>query len=118
MGVYRGALFVGTLPGGRVFSMETGLTVSHDSALRAGWRHVAAVRAGDRVALYVDGRLVAERAADEGGGARALDLGSGAVLRLGGGPAAGLDGELARVRLHGRALDAAEIAAWAAEPLA
>ncbi len=116
MGVYRGELFCGTLPGGRVFSMQTGLATSFDRALAPGWRHVAAVRAGDRVSLFADGALVGSRSAGDGQGG-SLDLGSGTELRIGGGPHAGLDGELARVRLHGRAFEPAEIAAWAAATL-
>ena len=114
MGVYRGELFCGTLPGGRVFSLQTGLGVSFDRALECGWRHVAAVRAGDRIDLYVDGGLVASRSDEVAGSV--LDLGAGAVLHLGGGPHANLAGELARVRLYDRALDAAEIARLAASP--
>jgi hypothetical protein len=114
MGVYRGALFCGTLPGGRVFSMRTGVGVSHDRAMPVGWRHVAAVRAAGQLALYVDGTRVAESAAR--GDAPVLVLGGATVLTLGGGPHAGLDGELARIRLHGRALEPAEIAAWASSP--
>jgi hypothetical protein len=114
MGVYRGELFTGTLPGGRVFSMRTGLTTSFDRALAGGWRHVAAVRAADRVALYVDGSCVASRTADEDD-PRGLDLGTSGVLRLGGGPHANLAGELARVRLVERVMEPAEIAAWAAD---
>ena len=111
MGAYRGELFCGTLPGGNVFSMQTGLVVSFDRALGPGWRHVGAVRAGDRIDLYVDGRVVASRSADDPGSV--LDLGAGSVFRLGGGPQANLDGELARVRMYGRALDAGEMAALA-----
>ena len=64
------------------------------------------------IALYVDGRRVASRADDDP--AVPIDLGRGPTLWLGGGPQAGLDGELARVRLYDRALAAGEIAALAA----
>lgn len=108
MGVYRGELFCGTLPGANVLSMQAGLGVSFDRALETGWHHVAAVRAGDGICLYVDGAPVASRS--EGTPGQALDLGAGSVLRLGGGPHANLDGELAGVRLYGRALDASDVA--------
>jgi hypothetical protein len=111
MGVYRGELFCGTLPGANVFSMQAGLAVSYDRALGVGWRHVAAVRERGTIALYVDGRRVAARADDNP--AVPIDLGRGPTLWLGGGPQAGLDGELARVRLYDRALPAGEIAALA-----
>lgn len=108
MGVYRGDLYCGTLPSANVFSMRAGLAVSHDRALEGGWRHIAAVRARGTVALYVDGRLAASRADDDPG--LAHDLGTGPALWLGGGPLAGLDGELANVRLYDRALEIDEVA--------
>lgn len=114
MGVYRGELFCGTLPTGRVYSMQTGLATSYDHALEPGWHHVGAVRAGDRIDLYVDGRMVAGRSDPVSGSI--LDLGTGSVLRLGGGPHAGLDGELADVRLYDRALLPDEITALAVRP--
>ena len=112
MGVYRGELFCGTLPAADVFSMRAGLTVSHDRSLPVGWHHVAAVRSGPTISLHVDGRRVASRIDDETD--RPLDLGRGPSLRLGGGPQAGLDGELAGVRLYGRALADDELETLAA----
>ena len=107
MGVYRGELFCGTLPSANVFSLQAGLAVSHDRALEIGWRHIAAVRAGGTIALYVDGRLAASRADDDP--TQSLDLGAGSTLWLGGGPQTGLDGEIAGVRLYDRALEADEV---------
>jgi len=115
MGVYRGELFCGTLPAANVFSMQAGLAVSYDRALEVGWRHVAAVRAKGTIALHVDGRLVASRADDDP--ALPLDLGAGPTLWLGSGPQAGLDGELAGVRLYDRALEADEVAGLAVKPI-
>lgn len=112
MGVYRGDLFCGTLPAARVHSMQAGLGVSFDRALEIGWHHVAAIRSDSRISLYVDGMLVASRS-DGPSGAR-LDLGTGPLLQLGGGPQADFDGELADVRLYGRALEAGEVAGLAA----
>jgi concanavalin A-like lectin/glucanase superfamily protein len=112
MGVFRGELFCGTLPAARVHSMQAGLSVSFDRALEIGWHHVAAIRAGSGISLYVDGTLVAARS--DGPAGAGLDLGNGSILRLGGGPQADLDGELAGVRLYGRALDASEVAELAA----
>lgn len=114
MGVYRGDLFCGTLPAATVHSMQAGLGVSFDRALDIGWHQVTATRAGSRISLFVDGTLVASRA--DGPGRAGLDLGTGSVLRLGGGPQADLDGELAGVRLYRRALDAGEVALLAATP--
>ena len=62
MAVYQGRLFSGTLPSGNVLSLEAGKNVTHDHALPGGWRHLAAVRAGGVLRLYVDGALVSESA--------------------------------------------------------
>jgi hypothetical protein len=78
--------------------------------MAAGWRHVAAVRAGRSVELHVDGLLVARRLDAEA--TSAMDLGSSPLL-LGRGPRGGFDGELADVRLYRRALDARELGAIA-----
>jgi hypothetical protein len=114
MAVYHGELFCGTLPSGTVHSMRAGLVASGDRALPPDWRHVAAVRAGPTIELYLDGSLVA-RVADEAGRAP-LDLGT-STLVLGGGPRGGFEGELADVRLYRRALDPAAVAASAARRL-
>lgn len=114
MGVYRGELFCGTLPAANVFSMQAGLGVSFDRALETGWHHVVAIRAANGIGLYVDGDLVASRS--DGAAGSGLDLGARSVLRLGGGPQANLDGELAGVRLYGRALGASEVAELAGTP--
>ena len=55
MAVYKGKLFCGTLPSGHVFSLEAGKNVTHDHELAAGWKHLAAVRDGRKLKLYVDG---------------------------------------------------------------
>lgn len=106
MAVFRGQLFAGTLPSGTVHSMTAGLVASDDRALGAGWRHVAAIRRGPSVELFVDGTLVGRRSG--------ADLGSSALDRpatlvLGGGPRGGFEGELADVRLHDRALTDAQV---------
>jgi hypothetical protein len=115
MVVHGGELFCGTLPSGTVHSMLAGLVVSDDRALPAGWRHVAALRAGSTIELYLDGALVARRA--DQAGRPPFDLGTASTLVLGGGPRAGFEGELADIRLHRRALTAAEVGLSAAGPM-
>ena len=115
MAVYRGELFCGTLPSGTVHSMLAGLVVSDDRALPTGWRHIAAVRTGPSIQLYLDGSLVASRTS--GSQKPAFDLGEGSSLVLGAGPRAGFEGELADVRLYQRTLDASEVGAIAAMPI-
>ena len=59
MAVFDGRLFCGTLPSGRVHALEVGQSVTFDRALAPGWKHLAAVREGGRLSLYVDGTRVA-----------------------------------------------------------
>ena len=60
MAVHNGRLFVGTLPSGHVQSMSAGENLTWDQRFPDGWHHVAAVRAKDRLQLFVDGQNVAE----------------------------------------------------------
>jgi hypothetical protein len=106
MAVYQGRLFAGTLPSGRVCSLLAGACTTHDRALPAGWRHVAAVKAAGRLQLFVDGAAVAESAPfnpDE------FDLAGNLPLRIGRGETAGFRGRLCDLRLYNRALTAEEI---------
>lgn len=111
MVAFGGQLYCGTLPSGTVHSMEAGLVATHDRALPAGWHHIAAVRDGPAVALYVDGALVDRRTGD--GELASADGATASTLVLGGGPRASLEGELATVRLFGRALAGDEVASAA-----
>jgi len=60
MAVYKGELYCGTLPSGKVMRIEAGKCVTHDHVLEPGWRHIAAVRSGAVLRLYVDGAEVAK----------------------------------------------------------
>ena len=111
MVAFRGQLYCGTLPSGQVHSMAAGLVATHDRALPTGWHHVAAVREGPAVALYVDGALVDRRTGEAG--LTSADLTTASPLVLGGGPRAGFEGELAGIRLFGRALAGDEVASAA-----
>jgi hypothetical protein len=107
MAQYHGRLFCGTLPSGRVHSLEAGPCVTHDRELPAGWRHVAAVKHGGLLKLYVDGKLVAGSARFDPAG---FDLTTDAPLLIGAGAGDYFRGELADLRLYLRALSAQEIA--------
>jgi hypothetical protein len=110
LAVYQGRLFAGTLPSGRVWAMEAGLNVTYDRAVPPGWRHVAAVRAGGWLQLYLDGQLVAESAR-----AASLDVDTAVPLRIGTGEHDSFRGSMADLRVYRRALDAREVAALAAQ---
>ncbi len=107
MAAYRGKLYVGTLPSGHVWAMEAGKAVNHDHSLRPGWRHVVAVRDGNRLKLYVDGACVAR---SEPFDPAAFDLSNDEPLRIGFGEHDYFNGSLAEVRLYDRALEEAEVA--------
>lgn len=111
MVVFRGELFVGTLPSAHVHSMQAGAVATHDSSLPTGWHHLAGVRRGRSVTLFVDGVAVATGEGDDPGGA--FDQRPDAPLTIGGGPRAGFEGDLADVRLWDRAIDPDEIRALA-----
>ena len=107
MVVFRGELFVGTLPSAHVHSLHAGAVATCDQSLRAGWHHLAGVRSGRCVTLFVDGVVVATGQEDGPGGA--FERGPDVPLVLGGGPRAGFEGDLAAVRLWDRALDPDEV---------
>ena len=110
MAVWRGALYCGTLPSGHVWRMEAGINATHDRELEAGWRHVAAVREGDRLKLYVDGRMVASsRQFDPS----SYDLSNDEPLLIGYGAHHSFTGDMRDVRLYGRALSPREAASLA-----
>lgn len=108
MAVYQGQLFCGTLPSGRVYSLTAGYCVTDDHALPPGWRHLAARRQGGRLTLFVDGKSVAEAAAD---GAASIDLTNDRPWTIGFGAHDYFRGSLADVRVYKRALPTSEIAA-------
>ena len=110
MAVFDGRLFCGTLPSGGVHALEVGQSVTYDRLLAPGWRHLAGVREGGRLSLYVDGT----RAASSTSNAPPLDLTSPQPLRIGFGATDHFRGSLSDLRLYDRALSAGEIAALTA----
>ena len=111
MAVFRGRLFCGTLPSGHVFSREAGKCVTYDSELPDGWRHLAAVRRGGRLELFVDGRRVAVSSDFE---PRDYDLANGRPLKIGAGQHDFFRGRMRDVKIWPRALGEGEIAAESA----
>lgn len=111
-GQYQGRLLATTLPSGHVYALTAGRCVTYDRELAAGWQHVAAVRDRDRLRLYVNGEQVAESTAFREG---ECDLSGAMPLMIGSGPGGSLRGRLRDVRLYGRALPEAEVAALAAQ---
>jgi len=110
MAVYDGKLFAGTLPSGHVFSLEAGKCATYDRSLAPGWRHVAAVKSGGQLKLYVDGQCAATSSAFD---PTRYDLANQQPLRIGFGQHDYFNGKLRDVRIYNRALASQEIQALA-----
>ncbi|MCP4640398.1 MAG: LamG domain-containing protein [bacterium] len=110
MAVYEGKLFCGTLPSGHVHAFDAGACITHDHELQPGWRHIAAVRRGNALRLFVDGRLVAARdiPAD-------LDAVTEGPLFVGFGPHDYFNGRMRDLRIYGQALSDADVSALHAD---
>ena len=106
MAVYQGRLFAGTLPSGRVFSWSAGACATCDRELAPGWRHVAAVKAGGSLKLYVDGRCAASSSPFDPAG---YDLSVPSPLKIGFGQHDYFNGRMRDLRLYQRALADEEI---------
>lgn len=111
--VHDGRLYSGTLPSGHVFSFEAGKMATHDRVLPAGWRHVAAVKDGDFLRVYLDGAPVAASAEFRPGD---YSLSNGEPLRIGWGPTDYFRGSMRDVRIYRRALSAPEASGLARPP--
>lgn len=110
MAEHDGALFCGTLPSGRVYSFEAGKGAAWESEFPEGSHHVAAVKNGGLLKLYVDGREVARSATFDAG---RFDLDADAPLYLGRGMNDDFQGRMSDVRLYDRALTSDEVRALA-----
>ncbi|MBI4028597.1 MAG: LamG domain-containing protein [Verrucomicrobia bacterium] len=97
----------GTL--GRVCAAQAGLMVSHERDIGGDWTHLAAVRQGRQLRLYVNGRLSASSTAPAG---NCFELSNTQPLRIGFGPQSSFDGTIADVRLYGEAITESELAQW------
>jgi concanavalin A-like lectin/glucanase superfamily protein len=91
---------------GRVYSMEAGRNVSFDDDLGGAWRHVAAVREGDVVRLYLDGHLVSSSPAFS---ADDYNLFNAQPLMIGFGSNGSLSGTLDDIRLYRGALGTTQV---------
>jgi hypothetical protein len=106
MAEFQGRLFCGTLPSGRVWSFEAGRNVTCDRALTPGWHHLAAVRGGRQLLLYVDGRPAAASTKFD---PAQYDLSLDQPWKLGFGQTDYFRGSLRDVRIYGYALNRREV---------
>ena len=96
---------------GRVYSMGAGGCVTFDRDLGAGWKHLAAVRRGNRLELHIDGKLEASSSPFSSPfSSPDLDLSNAEPLRIGSGETDSFAGRIRDVRVYTRALTPAEIA--------
>jgi len=96
---------------GSVWSMGAGTSVTYGRDIGSGWRHIAAVKRGDRLELYVNGEPVATSTRFD---AAAYDLSAAVPLRIGSGETGSFNGRLRDVRVYRGALRASAIATLAA----
>jgi hypothetical protein len=106
MAVFKGRLFSGAFPSGHVRSFEAGKVVSYDRELKHGWRHIAAVKTGGKLKLFIDGKRAAESEAFD---ANSFDLTNDAPLQIGFGQYNYFNGRIRDVRLYRRALTESEV---------
>jgi hypothetical protein len=85
----------------RVYAVEAGKCVSSDRDLGPGWKHLAGIKRGGRLELFVDGRKACESAAFQSGD---FDLTSGQPLLIGLGALDYFSGKIRQVRVYDRAL--------------
>lgn len=105
MAEYQGRVFCSTLPSGHVFSYSAGANVTADRTFPAGWHHVAAVKTGSELSLWIDGKVIARSEVTVAD----YDLDGNAPLRIGFGANDHFNGRMCDVRLYRRALNAEEI---------
>ena len=91
---------------GKVFSMEAGKVASYHDDLGPGWKHIAAVRSGGLLKLYIDGKLAANSSSFD---PAEYDLTIEGPLRIGFGQTEYFAGKMADVRLYKGALHEKQI---------
>ncbi|MCE9589763.1 MAG: LamG domain-containing protein [Planctomycetes bacterium] len=92
---------------GRVMACRAGHVVGHEQDIGGAWTHVAAVRAGNMLRLYINGTLSSESPAPAG---QAFDLANPQPLRIGFGGTGSFAGSIADVRLYRGAMEAGAVA--------
>jgi outer membrane protein assembly factor BamB len=100
MAEHDGRIYVSTLPSGVVHSFAAGTQVQWGHSLSEAWHHVAAVKTGQALVLYLDGREIARRDADLSD----YDLSNEAPLTIAAGRNGPLRGRLREVRVWRGAL--------------
>ena len=105
MAEFQGELFCSTLPSGRIFACQAGKLTTWDEEFPTGWQHVTAVKSGNTLHLYVDGKL---KSSSTEFNPDLFDISNDRPLRIGRGSNDFFLGRLRDVRLYKRALAPAE----------
>ena len=108
MAVYDGKLYAGTLPSGHVLCLEAGKSATYDRELPAGWQHLAAIREGGKLQLYLNGE---EAATSSAFNPSDYDISSDEPLRIGLGAHDYFNGCISDLRIYNRALSESEVEA-------
>jgi hypothetical protein len=99
---------------GKVYCLEAGKGVSYDDDLGPGWKHLAAIREGGSLKLYIGGKQVAKSSSFD---PAEFDVSTDKPLRIGFGQTDYFSGRIAHVRIYNRALRNSEIRKLAAEKI-
>lgn len=91
---------------GRIYSLQAGQVVSYEHDIGTDWTHLAAVRQGEHLHLYVNGKLVATSELRSG---PAFNLTNDLPMRIGFGAQNYFTGFMSDVRLYDGALQAEEV---------
>jgi hypothetical protein len=109
--VYKGKLFVGVWDWeyefkSHVYALEAGKCVTADRPFPGGWKHIAAVKGGDKLRLWVDGELQGESQSFYPGN---YVLTNAESLKIGFGEHSYFKGRMCEVRLYNRGLSEADV---------
>lgn len=96
MAEHDGEVYCSTLPSGHVYSWRAGAGIAWGHSLPEGWHHVVAIRSAEKIALHLDGELVAERSLE----GEPFDLRHGGKLRIGSGPNDHFLGQIRDLRIY------------------
>lgn len=106
MAEHDGKVFCSTLPSGKIFSYESGKSVSMPGSLKEGWQHITAVKTKQKLKLYVNGKVVNQTSIPD---SVKFNLDNEAPFKIGFGANDYFSGRVRELRLYKRALSDEEI---------
>lgn len=108
MAVYKGQLFAGTLPSGKVWSLRNEPLATCDFGLSSGWHRVTVTYDLLQISLFLDGQFISSAAFAD---SSRKDV-SGIPFILGKGPQCHFSGRLREVELFDFAMSSEEVAQY------